>query len=207
MPEGVVHLLYCGRHGVTPVAGNGSHIGGGDPRHRLRLSQGAPFFQTRFNHRFIHRRHGCTGDKELHQFGLGNQAQTQREGIVGRRFGGRRKTDRHIGQGMTGVDMGEVVKSPCAHGHVHTSVAAAAQGGQQMRFRSLSVAIQPDGAACMQRTFDGALLGFCCGQPRQQSVGVVIQYRSVLAGLINPVDDCLSNGCTHFRYTLPLSIQ
>ena len=78
-----------------------------------------------------------------------------------------------------------------------------------MRFCRLRMPVKPDTAAACQRTIDSLLARLGGIDPCQQCVSVVIQNWSVLARVVNPLDYGLSGGShrSHFRYTLPLSIQ
>ncbi|MNN47976.1 hypothetical protein D3C81_1624210 [compost metagenome] len=131
MPQAIVHLLFRGGNGAAPVAGNGRHFLGGDPRNALRLAQGTPFFDTRFNHRFFYRANQRvqrgTRNKQLDQLGFRDQAQAQREGIVADITGARRETYGHVRQAMAGVDMGKIVKGALAGRNIQPTVSAAAQ--------------------------------------------------------------------------------
>ena len=137
-------LLSAGYYGL-PEPGNGRDFLRRYSRHAVRLTQRTPLLKPGFNHRFIHRtdlriQRGA-GDKQLYQLGLRYQAQAQGKRIVCDLAGRSGETHGHVGRRMPGVNMREVIKRALTRRNVQPFVAAAAQGGQQMRFRGLRVAV------------------------------------------------------------------
>ncbi len=182
-------MLPGGRHGRAPEAGDCAHFFTGDPRHLLRLTQGAPLGQAILNHAFLNRTQigqGLRmGDKHLNQFRFGKNVQTQRESVVQRRTLAA-KTQRHARQRVTRIDMGKVVERFLAGSDVHPAITAAAQRCNQVRFGRLRVTVQRHRAGGISRLNQRGFLRGNGGKPCQQGVGVIIQQRGVLACFVHP---------------------
>ena len=80
IPQGIINLLFRSGYCALPEAGDGTHFLRRDTRYALRLTQATPFLKTGLNDRLIHCAHlrmqRRAGNKQLYQFGLGDQTQT-----------------------------------------------------------------------------------------------------------------------------------
>ena len=192
VPQGIINLLFRGGYRALPEAGNRPHVLRRDAGHALRLAQAAPFLQAGLDDRLIHRAHlrvqRRAGNKQLHQLGLGDQAQAQRKRLVKRFRGFPGEADGHVGQGMSRIDMRKIVKGALAWRHVQASIAAAAQRQQQVRFRALRMAVKPDAALAGHGAFNGLLARLRRVDAGKQGVGIVIQHGGVQARLVDPPD-------------------